>query len=206
MASHSWKTSVDLPVSTTTSPYWSSACAFSIRTFWCQQCMPGPRVGVHSERQVLVDTRVVPVDPRRVRVVTLERLDVFLVAQPPSPVRHLADVDQAHDPAAARVLGVAPSAHVVRQTDDPWTDRLGRPDAGDEVADLGVDPRQVAGDEPEPFGVLEFIQSGWVLLISLRYFALPDLVWIIVGSRKVGIRTSSPFDTSMSLWATCESM
>ena len=50
------------------------------------------------------------------------------------------------------------------------------------------------------------IQSGWVLLISLRYLALPERVWISVGSRKVGTSTISPASVSISLRDTCDSM
>ena len=36
-----------------------------------------------------------------------------------------------------------------------------------------------------------FTHSGWVLLSSLRYLALPERVWISVGSRNVGTSTNS---------------
>ena len=47
--------------------------------------------------------------------------------------------------------------------------------------------------------------SGWVLEISLRYFALPERVWIIVGSRKLGISTNSSLPRSMLRAETCDS-
>ncbi len=59
---------------------------------------------------------------------------------------------------------------------------------------------------PNRCASVEFIQSGWVLLISLRYFALADRVWTSVGSRKVGMSTISPAPSSIARWLTWDSM
>ena len=45
---------------------------------------------------------------------------------------------------------------------------------------------------------LGWIQRGWPWLISLSHFELPPRVWIIVGSRNVGIRMRSPAPKSRS--------
>src|SRR5437899_5435780 len=111
-------------------------------------------IGLDRERQVLVDARLRPPDPRRVGVVARERPDALPLAHPPLPALDLLEVDERGGPAlASRVPVKSPSPQMVRARDHAGADRLRRPDPVDEVADRRRDLEEIARDDGEPGGV-----------------------------------------------------
>src|SRR5881392_1194683 len=111
-------------------------------------------IGLDRERQVLVDARLRPPDPRRVGVVARERPDALPLAHPPLPALDLLEVDERGGPAlASRVPVKSPSPQMVRARDHAGADRLRRPDPIDEVADRRRDPEEIARDDGEPGSV-----------------------------------------------------
>ena len=97
-------------------------------------------------------------------------------------------VDGGHHAAGpARPAVQPPAAHVVAAGDHAGPDALGDPGLGDEVADLGLDPHEVAGaGDAEPRGVAGWIQTGLVCASSSSHLAFADRVWIWVGQPERG--------------------
>jgi hypothetical protein len=92
-----------------------------------------------------------------------------------------------------------PAAHVVAAGDHPGPDPLGDPGLDHEVADLGLDPHEVARARPRRAAWEGWIQSGLAWASSSSHFALALRVWICTGSRKVEMSGTCP-SSSASGW------
>ena len=133
-------------VSTAMSPCLSPGPAGRTRTAWCQQCIP--EIGSGWTAKVRFWCTPVSLHQIRpaVRVGRLIRPDRGLRGAWPSRPASRSQVDGGHHAAGAAWPAVEfPAAHVVAAGDDAGPDALGEPRFRDEVADLGLDPDQVAG-------------------------------------------------------------
>src|SRR5262249_54149388 len=112
------------------------------------------RIGLDAERQVLVDSGVLPKHPCGVRVVAVERADSVELAHPPLAGPRPLEADERRRPAVPTlVLAETPAPEVVGARDDARPDRLGDPHLVHEPPDLRVDLEEVVGRDPEPRGV-----------------------------------------------------
>ena len=176
-------------------------------TFWCQQCMPLDRVGLHREGQVLVDAGLVPPDALGVGVGALERPDPLLAARKRKVPPSRRTLDERARPAwrrRRRGTGASGRRGASSATTPGWMPSVTQT-RSDEVADARRDARQVAVRRaPSAASVLGWTHSGFVCEISWSHLALPERVWISVGRRKVGRSTRSPALESSSRQCTCE--
>ena len=102
-----------------------------------------------------MDARVLPPDPRGVRIVARERSHALELAHPPLPALDLLELDERGGPPLATRRAMKPPApQVVRARDHARVNRLRHPGAIDEVTDRRRDPEELARRDAEPGPVL----------------------------------------------------
>ena len=119
--------------------------------------------------------------------------DAVDLADPPPARRLVLQIDErGRPPRAAARLREPPAAEVVGARDDAGPDALGHPGAVDEAADAVSTRTRSPVSTPSRRASSGCIQSGLVCESSVSHFALPERVWISVGSRNVGTSAISP--------------
>ena len=94
------------------SPYLSSGPGLVIAHFLMPAMLAAYVVGLHRERQILMDATVFPKNSLRVGIVAFERLDTVNMSHHPLARAHLFQIDQRRRPAlAALIFGQAPTAN-----------------------------------------------------------------------------------------------
>src|SRR5690349_24475315 len=112
------------------------------------------KVGLHREGQILMYSGIFPKNPFGIGISAFERLDAVHVTHHPFAIAHTLEIDKCGRPTFASLFfGQAPSAQVVRTSNDARLDSLRHPDFIDEVADLGMDFEQIASPDFEVLGV-----------------------------------------------------
>ena len=98
------------------------------------------KVGLHREGQILMHPGIFPENSFRVWIATLEWLDAVHMTHHPLAIAYALQIHKrGRPPLASLCLSQAPSAQVMRTSNDARLDSLRHPDFVDEVADLSMD-------------------------------------------------------------------
>src|SRR5215469_14184524 len=112
------------------------------------------RVRLHREYKVLMNSRVLPPNTLRIRIVTHKRTDSAYLAHFPLARRYLPQVYDSSCPLRpSRLLAKPPTSQVVRTGDDARPNPLRHPHFVDEVPDCAVNLEHVSGSYFEPLCV-----------------------------------------------------
>src|SRR5687768_14387212 len=99
------------------------------------------RIGVHGERHVLMNSRILPPDSQRVRIRGVVGLNPTLPLQSP-PRPFMVQLHRGHQLSLSFVAQFPPS-HVMTTGDDPWFDSFRYPCGNNEVTDFSLDAKEL---------------------------------------------------------------
>src|SRR5262249_36832705 len=125
------------------------------------------RVGLHRKDQILMNTCIFPMNPRRIRIAAGKRANAVDLAHLPLPRLDLLQIHQCGRPSlAATVFLQPPASQMVRACHHAWTDSLSDPHAIYKIANSGCQADQVAGADFESISI-QRMQPDRVLVGNL---------------------------------------